>query len=290
MDTLFDLVPFDQDHALYTSRHRSDAPIKGYYHYHQGCELLYVSEGTGKIVVNRRTYEIEPGSLYWFQPFQLHAVRPDVDASRPYVRTVMSFDPVGVDRCAAAFPDLQRFFRSLWKRRLSEQRFDVSGRAPFLEAILSAFEPKKDEGGEQTNMLLLLQVIACLRNELGGRVPLEGEGEERTLRYSESVMQWIEVHFANDFALEALSESLHLSKNYVSRVFRQETGSSITDYLMARRIKEASKLLRSSDVPVERVGIEVGLPNASYFCHLFKRVVGVSPLQYRKRSQSNAQF
>ncbi|HZG75559.1 MAG TPA: hypothetical protein VEZ72_06840, partial [Paenibacillus sp.] len=55
-------------------------------------------------------------------------VRPDASMETPYARTVIHFDPVVVDRCAAAFPDLQRFFRSLWKRRLTEQRFDLRDR------------------------------------------------------------------------------------------------------------------------------------------------------------------
>ena len=284
MDSLFELIAFDPDRAILPSIHRSDAPIKKYYHYHQGCELLFVREGTGKIVVNQRTYDIEPGRMYWFQPFQLHAVRPDATKETPYSRTVVHFDPVVVDRCASAFPDLQRFFRSLWKRRLSEQVFDVRSRAPFLEALAGAFESENGGRGEQSNRLLLLQLLDGLYRAYEGRLPLEGERKERPLRYSERVMEWVEANYASDFAMDALAASLHLSKNYISRVFRQETGSSVSEYLTARRITEACKRLRSSDVPVERIGIEVGLPNASYFCHLFKRNVGVSPLQYRKRS------
>ncbi len=284
MDLLFDLIPFDQERAIFPSRHRSDAPTKGYYHYHQGCELLYVREGTGKIVVNQRTYDIEPGRMYWFQPFQLHAVRPEAAKETPYERTVLHFDPVVVDRALSAFPDLQRFFRDLWKRRLSEQAFDMSGRAPFLESLCTAFEAVGGKEREQSNRLLLLQFVAAIYERTEGRLPIAGVRERRTLRYSERVMDWIEANFASEFAMEALADALHLSKNYISRVFRQETGSSVTEYLTARRITEACKRLRSTDAPIETVGIEVGLPNASYFCQLFKRIVGVTPLQYRKRS------
>jgi len=69
----------------------------------------------------------------------------------------------------------------------------------------------------------------------------------------------------------------------VSRIFRQETGSSITDYLTARRIKQACRLLQTTSLPVDRVGIEVGLPNMSYFIQLFKKVTGVTPLKFRNK-------
>jgi len=282
MDSLFDPVYFTQDTALYASRHTADAPMKGYYHYHAAFELLYVSRGAGKIVVNQRTYDIEPGMLYCFQPFQLHKVHPEASAGTPYERTVLHFDPVAVDRAASPFPELQRFFRQLWKRQLPEQRFDVASERALMEAVCRSFETDRAKGREQSNLLLLLQMISCLRRATEDRS--ESALSPRELRYSESVMQWIEANFATECSLDALADALHLSKNYVSRVFRQETGNSISEYLTARRIKEACRLLQATDDPVERVGIAVGLPNVSYFCHVFKRVVGVSPLQYRKRS------
>ncbi|MNI97083.1 Arabinose operon regulatory protein [compost metagenome] len=75
---------------------------------------------------------------------------------------------------------------------------------------------------------------------------------------------------------------MHLSKSYVSRIFHQETGSRLVDYLTARRIKQACRLLSTTDLPVERIGITVGFPNASYFNQLFKKSLGTTPLKYRK--------
>jgi YesN/AraC family two-component response regulator len=96
-------------------------------------------------------------------------------------------------------------------------------------------------------------------------------------------MRWIEEHYREEISLETLAEETHLSKFYVSRIFREETGSSITDYLTARRIKQACRLLQTTDLSVEQIGIRVGYPNASYFIQLFKKVVGVTPLKYRNK-------
>ncbi|WP_039790620.1 helix-turn-helix domain-containing protein, partial [Paenibacillus riograndensis] len=54
--------------------------------------------------------------------------------------------------------------------------------------------------------------------------------------------------------------------------------------LTARRIKQACRLLSTTDMPVEQIGIAVGFPNASYFNQLFKRVLGTTPLKYRKNN------
>ncbi|MFD2878690.1 helix-turn-helix domain-containing protein [Paenibacillus rhizoplanae] len=66
--------------------------------------------------------------------------------------------------------------------------------------------------------------------------------------------------------------------------FHQETGGRLVDYLTARRLKQACRLLETTDLTVERIGRTVGFPNSSYFNQLFKRVLGLSPLQYRKGS------
>lgn len=99
-------------------------------------------------------------------------------------------------------------------------------------------------------------------------------------------MQWIEAHYADQVSLDDLAEALHLSKFYVSRVFSQETGSSITDYITTRRIKQACRLLQTTILPIEHIN-EIGFPNASYFIRLFKHVVGMTPLKYRKANVEN---
>jgi YesN/AraC family two-component response regulator len=130
-------------------------------------------------------------------------------------------------------------------------------------------------------MITLIQLLSCLHD-------LQKETEEpalrittRSYRYSEMIMQWVEQHYTEEFNLEQLAEVLHLSKFYVSRVFRQETGESITDYMTARRVKQACRLLQNTSLSVEAIGCKVGLPNSSYFFQLFKRNIGMSPLQYR---------
>lgn len=281
MDSFFNRIRFQQDHLMLVSHRTTFKPMKGYYHYHAAFEMLFVHQGCGKVVVNQRTYEIQPGMLFVFQPFQLHIVHPEPTNEEPYERTIVHFDAVGTDACASGFPEVQAFYHYLWRSQLEEQCFDLRARWPFVKQLcerLAASQPQDRDG----RALLLLQLIACVRELYRDRMISTPGLKPRTHRYSEQVMQWIEEHYMEEFELERLADDLHLSKNYVSRRFRQETGTTIMEYLMARRMKEACKLLQTTDWPVERIGAEVGLANASYFCQLFKRLVGITPLKYRK--------
>jgi YesN/AraC family two-component response regulator len=99
-------------------------------------------------------------------------------------------------------------------------------------------------------------------------------------------MQWIEEHYMEPFDLGQLSDELHLSKSYVSRVFKRETGSSLTEYLTIRRIRQASQLLQMTNKPIEFIGESVGFGSVSYFIQLFKKMIGTTPHQYRLSHQT----
>lgn len=283
MHTLFNPLPFNGKTLLWNHRRRSEQDFDGYYHWHQGCEMLFVYQGQGTIIVNRHTYPVKPGMLFFFQPFQLHRVNIAVSPEQPYVRTVLHFDPSALERSLQPFPDYRRFFAHLWQGALDGQAFDLSDRIDYIGGLCDAFDGtgagRTDARGREEETLLLLQWLACIRSRLEERG--EAYPEPRRLRYSEMIMQWLEERYAEPFQLERLARDLHLSKSYISRVFRQETGSRITDYLTARRIKEAGRLLQTTDLSVERIGALVGLPNASYFIRQFKAIVGVTPLKYR---------
>lgn len=185
------------------------------------------------------------------------------------------------------FASLEQIFRYLIRGADPQQAFDLSD-MPSAAAAIEAFERCQASGADEAELveragLLLAELLSAIRN-LGDDEPTSGE---RPQRYSERIVRWLEACYAEPFDLERLAADLHLTKAYVSRIFRMETGSSITDYLIARRIKQACRLLRTTDLPVERIGQEVGLPNASYFTQLFKRTVGTTPLRYRTGASWN---
>ena len=87
----------------------------------------------------------------------------------------------------------------------------------------------------------------------GFGIPLEySVNPQRKLRYSEKIMNWLEAHYAEEISLDTLAEHLHISKYYVSRISKQETGATLMDYILARRVKQACQLLVTSSSSIER--------------------------------------
>ncbi|MDE7294184.1 MAG: helix-turn-helix transcriptional regulator, partial [Oscillospiraceae bacterium] len=73
-----------------------------------------------------------------------------------------------------------------------------------------------------------------------------------------------------------------VSGQYICLLFKRTLGTRPMEYIAKRRIQAAKELLTSSDKTVENIAIETGFCTASYFCKLFKRYEGMTPIQFKK--------
>lgn len=98
---------------------------------------------------------------------------------------------------------------------------------------------------------------------------------------AEKAMKYIEENIATDLSLEQIADALHISASHLSRTFKKAAGISLTDYINQFRINRAKELLRSTDIYIYAVSEMVGYHDATYFSSMFKKLVGVSPSEYR---------
>ncbi|GIP16082.1 AraC family transcriptional regulator [Paenibacillus montaniterrae] len=258
------------------------------YHAHQGMELLVVHEGSGSIVVEQQIFELKRGKLFFFRPYQLHRVQIDKEADKPYIRSFFVFEPELLEQALNPFPALQQFFLKLYKKPYIEQQLagvDSAQLHTLLQAYQAMIEQAQPEELLEEQLLFLtnfFHLIKSISGQKWGAAALEHAGTGKTPSVAEQVMAWIEGHYEQPFELDKLAQAIHLSPNHLSYLFKQKVGSSITEYLTARRIRQACWLLKSSDMTIQEIGHAVGLGNFSYFCQLFKRHVGITPLQFRK--------
>ena len=101
----------------------------------------------------------------------------------------------------------------------------------------------------------------------------------------ETVKRWISANYNQHAELNYLANMVFLTPSYLSKLFKQETGLTLTDYIIEIRIRKAKQLLKNSpDMKVHEIGTEVGYPDPAYFNKLFKRIVGVTPNEYKRIS------
>ena len=98
-----------------------------------------------------------------------------------------------------------------------------------------------------------------------------------------AVKEYLDEHFTEKIMLEELAEKFFINKFYLSKIFKETYGTTVNNYLIAKRITRAKQLLRFTDMTVDEVGVAVGMGDANYFSRMFRKVEGISPREYRKQ-------
>ena len=99
----------------------------------------------------------------------------------------------------------------------------------------------------------------------------------------EQVCAYLAANYRQKFSLTEVAAKFYLSPYYLSRLFRRVTGQSIVDYLNNRRIEAAQKLLETTELSISAIAEQTGFASAAHFRRVFREVMDLSPLQYRKK-------
>lgn len=104
---------------------------------------------------------------------------------------------------------------------------------------------------------------------------------------SQKALQYIEEHLSvNGLSLHMVASGLFVSNSYLSRVFKQYSGESITKYIMRKRIEKSMELFDTTDFKVYEVAEKVGIPDAHYFGTCFKKYTGKTVNEYKSKKHT----
>lgn len=92
---------------------------------------------------------------------------------------------------------------------------------------------------------------------------------------------YINDNYANNVSLEEVANYIHLNPSYFSTLFKKETGTAFSTYLNKVRIEHSKLMLTNTNQSILDIAIAVGFENQSYYCKVFKKIVGTSPKQYK---------
>ena len=106
---------------------------------------------------------------------------------------------------------------------------------------------------------------------------------EESLGPVRKAMEYIRRNLDKELNRTQIAEMVYLSPEHLSRLFKRETGGSLSEYILTEKMRVAQSLLADTDVPVSLVASRVGYCNFSYFSQVFKKFCGCSPVEYRAR-------
>lgn len=106
-------------------------------------------------------------------------------------------------------------------------------------------------------------------------------------QYMDNAMNYIDINYAKDITVEQIAKNIGVSRSHLYRVFQENLGISVKEYIDAVRLSKARDLLTSAPLSITEISTKVGFSSSSHFSKKFKDVFGETPSSYRKANRQD---
>lgn len=148
------------------------------------------------------------------------------------------------------------------------------------ESLMDIVRSRGDREQDLVRMTGYLYITLSL---LMDKSTVHGEAAETSLYYAQKAGEYISERYMEALTVEDLAARIGVSRSYLFRLFQDHYGLSPKEYITGVRMKVAKQLLLETAMPVGRVGGAVGYEDNLYFSSVFRKTVGVTPTEYRKK-------
>lgn len=242
---------------------------KAAHHYRERKEgieeyiFIYCTEGKGVISVKGKDYMLKADEAFCIPRFQKH--RYYACKNDPWSILWMHFKGEDV-----------RYFPVEECRVVKFTSNHASNRMLFLfELLFRVLEGNYTLG----NFIYISQVLSLILAETYNREKHNTTIEQN--KHVTNVIRYMQRHVEENLTLEQVVEDSGLSKSYLNAIFKKYTQHAPMDFYINLKMREACKILKITDSYVYEVAQRLGYKDQYYFSRIFKKVVGVSPKEYK---------
>lgn len=253
-------------------------------HDHHFFELVYITSGTAEHTLNERRSILKPNQFFFIDLGSYHSY----EHTQNLELINCLFLPEFIDETLQGCESLNELLHSVMIRysRLTvghewaDQIFyDESGK---IESLLSEMvdEYEHQQLGSDEIFRCHLKEILILTLRL-----LIEPNKSYSDSITNEVIHFVHKHYRESLTLQAFCDKKHYNLSYISRRFKQETGMTFREYVQKTRIEKCCDLLTGSDMPINEIARFVGYDDIQFFHTVFKRLLHMTPKEYRKLRQ-----
>ena len=255
-------------------------------HFHNQYEIFYIIEGERQFFFNNKSYNAFAGDLTIIDTNLVHTTCSVSSDDKGYNRVILYIDYEKMCEYDKKYPGLN--FVDFFHQNYGIYHLDEEQRIAFLNLYrdLRHELSKKDAGYKarmEITVLYWLYKLLSIKKEKLSVQPVLNTTKDTI---ASNVCAFLEHNYMKNLSLEEISEELYLSKYYLCRIFKEYTGFTITEYINTYRIKKATQLLENSNESISSISVILGFESVSYFERVFKKIMNVTPLKYKKTHQS----
>lgn len=246
-----------------------DSTWQSIVHQHSFTELLYCLEGEGHIWTEEGLQPVHPKSMVLINPHVFHTEYSSHDKPLKYVVIGIS----GV----TAFPNNEQIPTVYFYDDMEAKYF------PFINAIIEELNHQKIHSREIVHRIVSIIILQLQQETHSLKMHKNTTTDLSSIVYNTKI--FIDTHFSGQIDLDTLAEYTHVSKYYLARLFKEEMGKTIIDYLTDVRLQRSQELLESTDYSITQIASIVGFNSSSYFSTKFKELLKISPSDFRKKQK-----
>ena len=234
-------------------------------HKHNFCEIMLITNGEGTIVNNKNEYFAKKGDIVVYPPQFLHYEMSkkgynlqSIFFAIKYNKSVItSFNKTDFNPIIHTEDEYEEFYELF--RFLTNESKKTS--ELYLNEIL--------DNACQTIFLKLLNLSS---------IEITSDAPNESFVFFKN---YLDQHYLENFLIKDVCDKFFVNKFYISRLFKDNLGTTPANYVIQKRIEKAKELLKTTDEPIFKISSMVGYNDAYHFSRLFKKEVGVSPKAFR---------
>ncbi|MCX7614393.1 MAG: AraC family transcriptional regulator [Clostridiales bacterium] len=277
------MVDFEPHNAVYEGDHafRKRTPNDEFgpnMHYHDFYEIQIYVDGTSYLIVDDKEYELGHGDIVLLDMFSRHELVKS--KSKDYCRYCISVDLDLMLSICGKNLNVRSIFSQL-NPNVPVKHFSPDEFEKYLKLIEKYERIDCKRANEIFERAVLFELCGNLYldcyDEKSERISKSGHVEVIT-----KLIKYVSENLKNDLSLERLSEVSNFSAYHLCRLFKKNTGYTINQYVIGKRVEKA-KLLIDRNFPIGEIAVEVGFSNYSCFYKAFVRETGIGPAEYKAK-------
>lgn len=258
--------PFNSAQLLYISSSKFGGDWYSVPHTHACLEIFYCVSGTGQFYISGKYFNVGRDDVVIINPGVDHTEMSLADSPLEYI-------VIGVEGVEFVF---DKEDENLCSHNFRDRTDEIL--TP-LRTILREIETAPLHHETVCKNLLELILVRLMRQS-STAITVSSLGENKECIEAK---RYIDSNYAENITLDFLSELTHLNKYYFAHAFNREFNVSPINYLIQRRIRESKYLLENTNHSLAHISEALGFSSPSYFSQSFRRLEGMSPIQYRKQ-------
>lgn len=251
-------------------------------HSHHFFELAYITGGSATHMIGDAVQELCEGDYFIVDFGVVHSYTN----SKNLTLINCLFLPEIIDATMSSCHCFDDLLHSCLIRYYTPaaQRFPVNSvfhdHSGSVLALLAEMQAEYEKKAPAYPEMMRCQLIGILVHMM--RYVIHSDSKHPKSSVIIKAIKYIDEGYHEQISLGSFCHDNHFSVQYISRKFRQETGSTFTSYLQRKRIENSCKLLIGTDISVSDIAGIVGYRDSKFFTKLFKQIVSFTPQQYRK--------